>query len=194
MSSVAVMSAYIAPHDRVLDCGCGDGALLQALYQHRAISGYGIDLNADNITTCIKKGLSVFHGDMMEGIKAMPNQCMDVVILSKTLQQVQDPIAVIHALCRVGKKVIVTFPNFAHWRCRWQLLKGHIPQSAALPYSWHNTPNIRVISIRSFQAICDEEGLQVCDQSMIRNGQAVSGLWPNMRAEEALFVIKKEGV
>ena len=183
---------FIKPKQKVLDCGCGNGDLLASLQKTNSISGYGIDIDSENIITCLQKGLSVYHGDITEGLKEFPDNAFDVVILSSTLQQIQNPVDLIHDMFRVAPKVIVTFPNFANWRCRFSLLRGLIPQTSALPYTWYNTPNIRVLSIKSFKKICKMEHVHIHEQvDFINNKISNTYGWSNFLAEDVLFVIGK---
>ena len=151
----------IKKNQRILDCGCGDGSLLTLLANNKQATGYGIDIDENNILNCIKKNIPVYHGDILEGLQALPSKSFDVVVLSQTLQQIQDPYKILTEISRVGKIAIVSFPNFSHWKCRLQLLMGKIPQSSALPFSWYNTPNIRVISIQSFKQFCSEKHIEI---------------------------------
>ena len=175
---------------RVLDCGCGDGELLATLRDQKQVVGYGIDQDPDNVQRCIEKGVSVYHGDIAEGVGHVSDKAFDVVVLSFTLQQIMHPVALMHELCRVGKKAIVTFPNFAHWRNRFQLLSGLIPQSRILPYSWHDTPNIRVVSAASFKKVCEQEKIEICAEEAFSGRGKCCGVFKNSRAEELLYVIK----
>ncbi|RAP31250.1 methionine biosynthesis protein MetW [Candidatus Marinamargulisbacteria bacterium SCGC AG-343-D04] len=185
--------SYISKKDQVLDLGCGEGDLLELLRDKKSIDGYGIEKDPGNVMNCIQKGLSVFHGDIQEGLSQFPDQSFDTVILSQTLQQVQNPLEVIHEMCRVGKVAIVTFPNFAHWKTRFQLLKGIIPKSDALPYEWYNTPNIRVVSIKSFKRICKKEKIRILHQKAFSSTKRLAlPLLHNLCGQRALFVIKKE--
>ena len=187
---------YIQAKDRVLDLGCGDGSLLEQLIIQRSIVGYGLDLDEDNISQCIQKGLSVFQGNIDEGLNEFKDKIYDVVILSQTLQQIKNPLFVMEEMCRVSKIGIVTFPNFAHWRCRWQLLRGEIPKSEALPYDWYNTPNIRVVSLKSFRRVCKEHQFTIVAETPLYEKETcrwMSGKWnANLCAPKGLFVIKKD--
>ena len=183
----------VANNNRVLDCGCGDGILLEQLQKKKQVIGYGIDLNSQNVQACIKKGVSVFQGDISDGLKEMPDNSFDSVVLSHTLQQIQNPIDLINQMCRVGKQALVSFPNFANWRCRWRLLRGYIPETKTLPYSWYNTPNIRVISNRSFKKVCHQEGILIQKEiAFDANGNKRSLLFSNLLAEQVLFVLTKQ--
>lgn len=184
----------IPESSRVLDLGCGDGELLQKLSQEKTVKGYGIEINADCVKTCIEKGLSVFQDNINEGLSGFSNRSYDFVILSQTLQQIKNPIHVMNEICRVGKQAIVTFPNFSHWKCRLELLRGKIPKSESLPYEWYDTPNIRVISIRSFKKICKTHQFEIVKELGYTRKPFLRPLLnplSNLLSEKCLFLIKK---
>ncbi|MHB9023225.1 MAG: methionine biosynthesis protein MetW [Armatimonadota bacterium] len=150
---------------RVLDLGCGTGELMERLVAEKGVAAQGVDLHQPSVTACIGKGLSVFHGDMHEGLADLRDDSFDYVILSRTLQQVPDPDRVIHHMLRVGKRAIVSFPNFAFWPIRFHLLfTGTLPVAPALPYEWYNTPNIRLITIADFERFCREQHFEVLEK------------------------------
>ncbi|WP_028580456.1 methionine biosynthesis protein MetW [Desulfogranum japonicum] len=147
-----VIASWVDPHTRVLDLGCGKGDLLSHLREQKQVKGTGIELSEEKVACCIERGLTVLQGDFLEEVRDYPKDCFDLVILSQTLQQVTDPKNLLTDLLRIGKRVIVSFPNFAHWSCRMQILfQGIAPVTDQLPYEWYNTPNIRVMSIRDFK-------------------------------------------
>jgi len=186
------IESIIKQKQHILDCGCGDGGLLTLLNKKKQTSGYGIDIDEDNIVNCIQKNIPAYHGDILEGLSALADNSFDVVILSQTLQQIQNPFKLLSELCRVGKIGIVSFPNFSHWRCRLQLLRGKIPQSKALPFSWYNTPNIRVISINSFKQFCTEKNIEITKTiTLSKTGKQKLTIFSNLFSEQGLFVIKK---
>ena len=162
---------WVAPGARVLDLGCGTGELMERLLRERQAVVQGVDLHQPSITACISKGLSVFHGDLHEGLADLRDGSFDVIVLSRTLQQVPDPDRVIREMLRVGKRAIVSFPNFAYWRLRLHLLlHGTLPVSPALPYAWYNTPNIRLITIVDFEKFCAEQGYAILDHLALNIG------------------------
>ncbi|MBT8331495.1 MAG: methionine biosynthesis protein MetW, partial [Deltaproteobacteria bacterium] len=143
-----IIASWIDPGSRVLDLGCGSGELLRFLINNKQVRGSGIELEEDKVAACIEKGLTVLQGDINAEVLDYPDLAFDYVILSQTLQQVYAPDKLIRAIMRIGKKGIVSFPNFSHWACRLQLLyTGFAPVTKQLPYQWYNTPNIRVITI-----------------------------------------------
>ena len=190
-----IIASWIKPGSRVIDLGCGEGELLKYLINHKNVTGNGIEHNESRVTLCIENGLSVLQGDINEEVLDYPDNTFDYVILSQTLQQVYEPDTMIRSLLRIGKKGIVSFPNFSHWRCRLQLLSsGYAPVTRQLPYEWYNTPNIRVITIKDFRKFIQEVGFNILKevaintQSENRYGKAITVL-PNLRATYGIFLI-----
>ena len=172
----------IEPCSKVLDLGCGDGALLHALREQKQVTCYGIEIDFDNILACISKGLSVYQGNIDEGLPEFSDLSYDYVILSHTLQQIHKPLFVLSEILRVGKKAIVSFPNFGHWKIRFQYcLTGQAPKSPALPYNWYDTPNIRILTIQDFKNLCHQLGFLV---------QAL-GAESNLFSEKGVFLLEK---
>ncbi len=190
-----IIASWIEPGSRVIDLGCGEGELLKYLINHKNVTGNGIEHNESRAARCIEKGLSVLQGDINEEVRDYPDNTFDYVILSQTLQQVYEPDTLIRSMLRIGKKGIVSFPNFSHWRCRLQLLSsGYAPVTRQLPYEWYNTPNIRVITIKDFRKFIHEVGFNILKevaintQSEDRYGKAIS-VFPNLRATYGIFLI-----
>lgn len=193
-----VIASWIEPQTRVLDLGCSQGVLLDVLQREKGVRGTGIEQNEEKAGEAIAKGLSVLHGDIYEEVRDYPDQAFDYVILSQTLQQVIDPSELIGEMLRVGKRCIVSFPNFGHWKHRVQfLLHGCAPVSRELPYEWHNTPNIRVVPIADFKRFCRELGVPVLREMAIGNhhhdarGKVVSHM-PNLLASYGIFMLGQE--
>jgi methionine biosynthesis protein MetW len=137
---------------RVLDVGCGDGELLRILAERRGVDGRGIELSREGVNECVAKGLAVVQGDADTDLVAYPDDAFDYVILSQTLQATRQPRAVLEHMLRIGRRAIVSFPNFGHWRMRLQLLLGgRMPQTNNLPYNWYDTPNIHFCTIKDFR-------------------------------------------
>lgn len=170
---------------QVLDLGCGTGELLKTLRDEKQIKGYGIEIDRENVIACMAHGISVYHGDLADALSSFPDNAFDIVVLSQTLQQVQHPITVMKEMLRVGKKGIVTFPNFSHWKNRLSMVCGIVPKNRALPYHWYNTPNIRVVSIKSFQQVCEEQGIEILHE--VRN---LPKCLSNIGTEFGMFVIQ----
>jgi len=191
-----IIAQFIPDHSRVLDLGCGKGSLLQHLIHQKGVTGYGVDIEFSNIKACISQGIPAYQGNISEGMKEFSNNAYDVVILSQTLQEVQDPIFVLNEICRVGKQGIVTFPNFGYWRNRTQLLlSGRAPKNKTLPYDWYNTPNIRVITIQDFKQLCKKEAIQIKRQIPLFKWGFLQQYFPlclsNLLSQKGIFLLEK---
>ena len=190
-----MIASWVEPHSKVLDLGCGSGELLYHLKRYKDVTGTGIDRHEDKVALCIDKGLSVLQGDINEEVEDYPDKCFDYVILSQTLQQVYTPAKMIHDMLRIGRRVVVSFPNFSHWQSRLQLLfTGHAPQTRQLPYEWHDTPNIRVITLKDFRKFVRDFGFSIVNELAVKtNGSELEGtvvhFLPNLRATYGIFLI-----
>jgi methionine biosynthesis protein MetW len=190
-----LIADMIDPGSRVLDIGCGDGSLLAYLARHKSVDGRGIELSQSGVNSCVGHGLSVIQGDADRDLEAYPTGAFDVVVLSQTLQATRQPRTVIEALVRIGRRAIVSFPNFGFWRVRLQLLiNGRMPVSHCLTYPWYETPNIHLCTVRDFVALCDEIGVRVeRSVTLDRHGQPYAldprGSLANLLAEQGIFVL-----
>lgn len=156
-----LIEALVPSGSRVLDLGCGDGQLLAELCAHKGCVGRGIEINEQFVLASMRRGVAVYHGDMLEGMATYRDGSFDVVILSQTLQQTAHPVRVIQEMLRVGSTAIISFPNFGYWRVRLQLLlNGRMPRTSTLPYDWYNTPNVHLCTVSDFRALCDQQGLE----------------------------------
>ena len=190
-----VIASWIEPESKVLDLGCSSGLLLEHLRQVKQTKGTGIEIDEKAAGQAITKGLSVIHGDIYEEIEDYPDNAFDYVILSQALMQVYDPAKLIMEMLRVGKRCIVSFPNFTHIKNRFQMFfTGRAPMSKELPYEWHNTPNIRVIPITDFRRFCDEMYVPIVKEVAISThhhdtkGRVISFL-PNLFATFGIFML-----
>ena len=190
-----LIASWIEAGARVLDLGCGEGSLLKHLVHQKKVMGSGIEKNESRVATCIQKGLTVLQGDINKEVEDYPDNSFDYVILSQTLQQVYAPDNLIRSMLRIGKKGIVSFPNFSHWRVRLQLLTtGHAPVTRQLPYQWHDTPNIRVITLKDFRRFARKVGYRIFKEVAIetqtpnRQGNIIRVL-PDIRATYGIFLI-----
>lgn len=178
---------------RILDLGCGDGSLLEELNARKGCQGYGIEINDQAVTECLKRGVAVYHGDMLEGMGHFSAGAFDVVILSQTLQQTSDPRKVMREMLRVGQSAVISFPNFGYWRTRLQLLlKGRMPRHGLLPYAWYDTPNVHLCTITDFCELCDAEGLRrVAAVFLTPPDRHISRFLANWRAGLAIFQVER---
>jgi methionine biosynthesis protein MetW len=193
-----IIASWIKPESNVLGLGCGEGDLLYWLKKEKQVKERGIEISESKVVKCIEKGISVLQGDINEEIKDYADDTFDYAICSQTLQQVYDPDTLIKSMLRVAKKGVVSFPNFGHYRVRLQLLfSGRAPVTKELPYSWHNTPNIRVLSLDDFKKFSSKVGFSILDQAAINtdetavNGNTISFL-PNLLATYGIFLIGRD--
>lgn len=186
---------WIAPGSRVLDLGCGDGELLEILRDQLQVRGTGLEIDQSNITTAISRGLNVVEQDMDKGLANFPDDSFDTVVMAHALQAVHYPDRVIEEMLRIGREGIVTFPNFGHWRCRLQLgVRGHMPVSGFIPYTWYNTPNIHFCTVKDFESLCQEKGVRILARDVVGNTSRkplLSDKWPNLFATTAIYHITR---
>jgi len=186
---------WIAPGSRVLDLGCGDGVFLEFLRDQRQVRGTGLELDQDYITAAISRGLNVVEQDMDEGLANFPDQSFDTVVLALALQAVNFPDRVLEEMLRIGREGIVTFPNFGHWRCRLMLgIRGHMPVSSFMPYTWYNTPNIHFCTVQDFEDLCRDKGIRILARDVVGNTKRqplLSDKWPNLFATTAIYHITR---
>jgi len=176
---------------KVLDLGCGEGDLLYLLVRDKQVMAQGIELDDRAIQECVKKGLSVFHDDIESGLREYPDNSFDFVILNQSMEEVKNVDSVIHDALRIGKKVIVGFPNFAYIKARFMLFfKGRAPITRSLPYSWFDTPNVRFLSITDFKEFCLGRGIRIIESHYLGVKRAI-WLFPNLFALNAIFVLSK---
>ena len=173
----------------MLDLGCGDGNLLTLLINEKNVRAQGIELSETAIRHCVAKGLSVFQQDIDTGLSEYATNSFDYVIINQTLQQVKKPDLALKEALRVGKKIIVGFPNFVHISARFQILKGRVPVTEALPYEWYDTPNLHFLGINDFKNYCKKRNILIDNSAFIGKKGTVK-LFPNLFAERALFLLK----
>ena len=192
-----IISDFVETNTRVLDVGCGDGTLIEFLQKNKQIDIRGIEISKDNSQKCVGKGLTVIEGDAEKDLSQFPDSSFDFVILSQTLQAFLNPEIVIQELLRVGKKAIVTVPNFGFWKVRLHLLiKGTMPITKNLPDEWYNTPNLHMCTIKDFYKFCNERNI-ILDKALALHNEKTSYIneanlnIKNLSAELGIFLIRK---
>lgn len=184
---------WIKQGSKVLDLGCGDGEFLQRLAAERQVRGLGLEIDPDKITNAVARGLNIVEQDMDAGLTNFPDQSFDTVVMAHALQAVHFPDRVLEEMLRIGRQGIVTFPNFAHWRCRLYLgSRGRMPVSRFMPYKWYDTPNIHFCTVTDFEALCEERGIRILARDMVGNTDRrplLARLWPNLFAVTAIYLI-----
>ena len=189
---LAVIAEHVSPGSRVLDVGCGDGALMAALRDQRQVDARGMELDAANVAECVARGLSVIQGDADADLANYPDAVFDYAILSQTLQTTRRPDKVLGELLRVGRKAFVSFPNFGHWRVRLSLLwNGRMPVTRSLPVSWYATENIHHLTVADFRGLVDELGVRVEGAWFLAGDGPVGAAGANWRAEHAVFLLSR---
>ena len=193
MSDPLIMQAIarLVPQGaRVLDLGCGDGALLAYLQKHNGCTGYGVELDDANVLACAQRGVNVLQLNLDQGLKVFADQSFDVVLQIDTLQHLRNAETMLRETVRVGRVGIVAFPNFAHWFNRLSVLQGRMPVTKRLPYQWYDTPNIRVGTYADFADLAGKNDLRILDGFGLQHGQEVRFL-PNLMAGTAVFKLQR---
>ena len=190
-----IIANLLPPQSRVLDVGCGDGILIEALIKEKSINARGIELGKNNVKECISKGLSVIEGNAETELHQFPNKAFDFVILSQTLQAFYQPENVLEQLLRIGHRVIISIPNFGYWQIRAKLLFfGKMPITKSLPYSWYNTPNLHMCSIKDFYQFCEKKNIKI-DKVIGIKGEKISSIYKinlemkNLFSEVGIFLV-----
>ncbi|MES1260186.1 MAG: methionine biosynthesis protein MetW [Acidobacteriota bacterium] len=185
----SVIGEIIQPRSRVLDLGCGEGALLAWLVEHKQVLARGVEIEAAQVRKAIALGVSAYQGDIDEGLADYPDKAFDYVILSQTLQETRSPLQVLKEMLRVGRRAIVSFPNFGHWSVRQaMLLTGQAPKTKLFPYDWYNSPNIHFLSINDFEDLCRATGFPI-EKRYFLSGSRRVGTMPNLLAQTAVFLL-----
>jgi methionine biosynthesis protein MetW len=192
-----IICDHIEPESKVLDLGCGSGELLKLLREKKNAYCRGVEINEDNVIKCIEKGLSVFQGDIDEGLKDYQDKSFDYVILNQTLQCIHKPDYAIQEMLRVGKRIVISFPNFAYWKVRFYLFfNGRMPKSAILPFEWYNTPNIHLLTISDFKEFCRQRQIRILQEIYMNRANVkdnpILRFMPNLFAEEAIFIVERD--
>ena len=185
---------WIQQGSRILDLGCGDGTLLKFLIDTKQAQGYGLEIDAAQINTCIDKGLNVIEQNLDRGLGNFADKSFDTVLMTQALQTLHFPHLVLDEMLRVGKECIVTFPNFGHWKARFYLAtRGRMPVSDLLPYEWYNTPNIHFCTFKDFEVLCRERNIKVIHRQVVneQSGQTLKDFMPNLFGETAIYHLRK---
>jgi len=188
-----IIASFIPDGCRVLDLGCGDGALLDYLVHQKGVKGRGIELSETGVLACVRRGLSVRQGDLQEGLGDYPDRSFDYVILSQTLPFLDDPSMILREMLRVGERAIVSFPNWGYWRCRLELLfTGRIPRAPDLPQPWYEKPRWQAFTITDFAQFCRQTGIHIARQAYLTNGRRVHIIkFTNLLSTTGVFVLEK---
>ena len=190
-SDYAMISSLIEPNTAVLDLGCGDGELLAWLSTNKNVNARGVEINGSRVQRAIARGVSVYQGDIDQGLADYPNDAFDYVILSQTLQETREPLKVLREMLRVGRHAIVAFPNFGHWSVRLaHLFTGRAPKTKLFPHEWYESPNVHVLTVHDFEALAAAEGWIVERRVFLQGNRRVT-LFPNLFAEVAVFMVQR---
>lgn len=191
---LAVIADAVEPGCRVLDIGCGDGALMAALRDRKQVDARGLEIVPENVAACVARGLSVIQGDADTDLGEYPDHAFDYAILSQTLQTTRRPDRVMEELLRIGRRAFVSFPNFAHWRVRLALMAGgRMPMTASLPVAWYATQNIHHVTVDDFRELVRDRGLKIEQAWYLVNGNLRGATAANLMAEHAIFLLSRGG-
>ncbi len=189
---LAIIAREVAGESRVLDIGCGDGALMLALRNGKGVDARGLEIDRDNVAACVAHGLSVIQGNADTDLGDYPDAAFDYAILSQTLQTTMRPDLVVEQLVRIGRRAFVSFPNFAHWRVRLSLLwGGRMPVTRLLPVAWYETPNIHHVTVDDFRRLLKDRGIAVEGAWFLSGDRLTSAAAANFRAEHAVFLLSR---
>ncbi len=190
-SDYAIIGDIIQPNTTVLDLGCGDGALLQWLAQKKQVDARGVEISSELVQRAIGRGVSVYQGNIDDGLADYPSSAFDYVILSQTLQETRQPRRVLNEMLRVGRRAIVAFPNFGHWRMRVSMLmSGRAPRTRLFPHAWYESPNIHFLTVQDFEDLAMLEELMV-ERKYFLSGHRKVKLFPNILAEVAVYLVRR---
>lgn len=190
-ADLAFIAHWVREQSHVLDLGCGDGVMLEYLQTDKRCTGYGVEIDDAKIPLCIKRKVPVIQRDLEAGLAIFADNAFDTVLCLSALQMMKNVEGILRDIARVGREAIVSFPNFAYWPHRVALLRGRMPVSKSLPYEWYDTPNVRCATIKDFEELANEVGLEVLECIALHDGNPVSFL-PNWRGSLAVFRLRKK--
>lgn len=194
-SDMSLVTRWIQPNERVLDLGCGDGALMAHLKREKSVTGYGMEIDTQNILKCVERNVDVIQQDLNEGLAYVDAKSFDTVIMTQSLQQTREPDQLLNEILRIGKRAIISFPNFGHWTTRVYLgFRGKMPITRSLPFRWYDTPNIRLITFKDFEILCRENNIRILKKTVVDNEHIENWkvkMLPNILGEIALYHIEK---
>jgi methionine biosynthesis protein MetW len=190
-ADLAFIAHWVPEQSQVLDLGCGDGVMLEYLQTDKKCIGYGIEIDDEKIPACVARNVSVIQRDLEAGLSIFADNSFDTVLCLSALQMMKNVEGILRDIARVGREAIVSFPNFAYWPHRVSLLRGRMPVSKSLPYEWYDTPNVRCATIKDFEELANQVGLEVLECVALHDGNPVSFL-PNWRGSLAVFRLRKK--
>jgi methionine biosynthesis protein MetW len=192
-SDFAMISELITPGTKVLDLGCGEGELLAWLVENKSVEARGVEISGHKVQRAIARGVSVYQGDIDQGLADYPDHIFDYVILSQTLQESRSPLRLLREMLRVGRRAIIAFPNFGHWTVRLaHLWMGRAPKTRLFPHDWYDSPNIHFLTIDDFESLAEKEHWAV-ERRIFLSGNRTVRAFPNLRSEIAVFLIRGPG-
>lgn len=188
-----IIADFIPAASRVLDLGCGDGALLEFLAREKGVAGRGVELSEAGVLACVRRGLSVRQGNLQEGLGDYPDRSFDYVVLAQTLPFLDDPAMILREMLRVGRAAVVSFPNWGYWRCRLELLlTGRIPLAPDLPQPWHEKPRWQALTVTDFARFCAQAGIAITRQAYLARGRRINIIkTTNLLSTTAVFVLER---
>ncbi len=189
-ADLALIAAWVTPGSRVLDLGCGDGALMAHLQRSKGCRGYGVEINDAQLLACMGRGIDVIQQDIESGLGMFHALAFDVVVLSMAIQATRETERVLREMSEVGREGIVSFPNFGHWYHAWSILRGRMPVSREMPYAWYDTPNLHLATVRDFEEFLDRLGLDVTASAFLVDGRPVHRL-AGLRATQAIYRFRR---